>query len=265
MSNLLPVIAGSGFAPIEATGGTVTDITVDGVDYRVHSFTSTGTSTFTVNAIGDDATVEYLIVAGGGGGGNGWVSTSNQGRNGGCGGAGGLLAGTKGVNTGTYSIFVGAGGAPDTSGQNSVALSLTAVGGGKGGPADTQTAGSNGGSGGGGPGYRSGYFFEETWHGGGSGTAGQGNDGADGQEFLGGGGGGAGGPGQGNAVGGAGITSSITGTPTVYAQGGGVGISPTANTGNGGLRGFGLNFAGSFYAYPGGPGASGIVVIRYPL
>ena len=33
---------------ILATGGTVTDITVDGVDYRVHSFTEVGTSSFQV-------------------------------------------------------------------------------------------------------------------------------------------------------------------------------------------------------------------------
>ena len=55
--------------------------TTDG-DYKIHRFTGTGT--FTVSAVGSDATygdaVEYLIVAGGGGGGH---------QFGGGGGAGG--------------------------------------------------------------------------------------------------------------------------------------------------------------------------------
>jgi hypothetical protein len=47
-----------------ATGGTVTDIVVDGVPYRVHTFTTSGDLVVT-----QGGEVEYLIVAGGGGGG----------------------------------------------------------------------------------------------------------------------------------------------------------------------------------------------------
>ena len=64
-----------------ATGGTVTDTVIGGIPYRVHSFTTTGSSTFTVTRTGE---VEYLILAGGGGGG-GVIA--------GGGGAGGLLTG----------------------------------------------------------------------------------------------------------------------------------------------------------------------------
>ena len=46
-----------------ATGGT---ITTDG-DYKVHTFTGTGT--FEITTLGDDAVVDYLVVAGGGPGG----------------------------------------------------------------------------------------------------------------------------------------------------------------------------------------------------
>jgi hypothetical protein len=53
---------------VRATGGTVYDVDVDGTTYRVHVFTTTGSSTFTVTRAG---TVEYLIVAGGGGGAGG--------------------------------------------------------------------------------------------------------------------------------------------------------------------------------------------------
>jgi len=49
---------------LQASGGTETTITDGGVDYKVHTFTSSGT--FTVTVAGE---VEYLVVAGGGGGG----------------------------------------------------------------------------------------------------------------------------------------------------------------------------------------------------
>ena len=57
-----------------ATGGS---ITTDG-NYKVHSFTSSGT--FEVTTLGDDDTVEYLVIAGGAAGGS---------ETGGGGGAGG--------------------------------------------------------------------------------------------------------------------------------------------------------------------------------
>ena len=37
--------AGNAFPSFEATGGTVTDITDGGINYKVHTFTSSGTFT----------------------------------------------------------------------------------------------------------------------------------------------------------------------------------------------------------------------------
>jgi len=48
---------------VVATGGTVYDVDVEGTTYRVHVFTTTGNSSFTVSQNGP---VEYLIVGGGG-------------------------------------------------------------------------------------------------------------------------------------------------------------------------------------------------------
>lgn len=133
--------------------------------------------------------VEYLIVAGGGGGG---------GVIGGGGGAGGLLNDTftASIDTGTYTVVVGAGGAGGTGwntgsqngkvGSNSSALSVTSNGGGGGrhyGGSTTSTT-VNGGSGGGGANGGSG---------GGTGINGQGNNGGGGGSYnVGAGGGGAG-------------------------------------------------------------------------
>ena len=49
-----------------AEGGVATTIVVSGITYRVHTFTTVGTSTLTVLNGGE---FEYLVVAGGGGGG----------------------------------------------------------------------------------------------------------------------------------------------------------------------------------------------------
>src|SRR6476659_7306525 len=51
---------------LKGSGGTVTEITVSGTVYEVHSFTATGSTTFTPPS--GVTTVEYIIVAGGGGG-----------------------------------------------------------------------------------------------------------------------------------------------------------------------------------------------------
>jgi len=76
------------FEKLIATGGTVTDITQDGKEYRVHTFTSDGT--FEVTRGGE---VEYLVVAGGGaGGGDGGPLGDTTARVGGGGGAGGRCA-----------------------------------------------------------------------------------------------------------------------------------------------------------------------------
>jgi hypothetical protein len=266
----------TGVVPPAATGGTITNITQGGVNYRVHSFTTTGTNTFTVTRGGQ---AEFLIVAGGGGGGRG----SNYG---GGGGAGGVLQGFSLLSLGSYNIFVGAGGAGatasltrGTNGQSSSALGFTSIGGGGGGAQGGITQGISGGSGGG-----SGYDSPPSA--GGLGTPGQGNNGASGNTNpnAGGGGGGAGAPGKSQSPtdGGNGFSSIILGSPSFYAGGGGGsnqagGIIPVGGLGGGGT---GMIYNAAGQNTPGTPntggggggggnadtgksGGSGIVIIRY--
>lgn len=272
---------------ISATGGTITDITDNGTNYRVHTFTSSGT--FEVTSGSGD--VEYLIVAGGGGGGSSAGSSAGAGG----GGAGGVITGTTTVNENAYQVIVGSGGAgtpsntdtPGSDGSDSSAFSEVAIGGGGGGPRGGN--GRTGGSGGGG-----GAFNNP----GGSGAAGQGNDGGkggdsttgSGNENAGGGGGGAGLPGQdgtdngSGGNGGDGISVGITGTSVFYGGGGGGGITGGNGRASGGSGGGGEG-GEEFTAPPtegspntggGGGGAggtshdgkkggSGIVIIRYPI
>ena len=77
------------------TGGTIS--TIGG--YRIHSFSTVGTTTFTTSS---NITIDILVVAGGGGGG-GWT---------GCGGGAGGLVYAKNytIPPGTYNVVVGAGG-----------------------------------------------------------------------------------------------------------------------------------------------------------
>lgn len=233
----------------EATGGTVTDVDIGGVAYRVHSFKNVGNTTFSVSKGGE---VEYLIVGGGGGGGS---STGNNNDGCGGGGGGGVLQGFTTVNAQNYTITVGGGGAGVNAaltdggdGGNSSAFGLTAIGGGGG--ATQNRAGRAGGSGGGaGNGGGSGPYA------GGSATSGQGNPGGNvttgANNWVGAGGGGAGSAGitgdQGAANqgdGGHGIVSSITGTNTAYAGGGGGGAAGGRLGGGGGNSGYPPPFGG---------------------
>lgn len=285
----------------EATGGTVVDTDIGGVPYRIHLFTNTGNSTFTVSRGGE---VEYLIVAGGGGGGAGRASASWW--SGGGGGAGGLISSSLiAERTTNYTITVGAGGlgqvagtdhqtSTGVNGSNSSAFGQTAVGGGAGAsyisPSGNLT-GRSGGSGGGGAGG-SGI--------GGTATVGQGNIGGGGVGGgtpgggASGGGGGAGSPGIDgidgqSGAGGQGLANSITGSTVYYAGGGGGGgpnasgfvvapgtggaggggagsstITGTGNSGTANTGGGGGGMGGAnFINNIGGAGGSGIVVIRY--
>lgn len=273
--------------PVVASGGdTVEDVDIDGVTYRIHSFTSVGSSTFTVTRGG---LVDYLIVAGGGSGGS----------FGGGGGAGGFLTGLTTIATRNYTITVGAGGDAVSSGStfgnnggNSSAFGINAIGGGGGGnngSGNENHTGRSGGSGGGSS------TQNATAGRGGKGTPGQGNKGgsATGGDTSGlrksRGGGGAGFPaldGDGSEVGagGDGVNSAITGTLKFYAGGGGghnwdnsdippgglggggnggpadsSGDPGDANTGGGGGGGDTSRASGS------GAGGSGIVIIRYRI
>jgi hypothetical protein len=241
-----------GFKPIVATGGTILPDVIDkGRTWKVHQFSTVGTSSFVVSDAGKESTIEYLVVAGGGGGGGG--------RHGGGGGAGGLLEGSATVTATSYSIVVGGGGAGGVTsgasgttlavnGSNSSAFGVTAIGGGRGGghPGATPESGASGGSGGG-----AGHSGT-----GGAGTPGQGFDGTPIlNRAANGGGGGAGGPsvpgfgaegagtGKG-ADGGPGKMSRILGTPLWFAGGGGGSGSPES-------------FSAEWYGGDGGIGGGG--------
>ncbi len=265
-------------------------ITTSG-NFRIHTFTSSGTFNNTVSNL----SVQYLVIAGGGGGGADY---------GGGGGAGGyrtsVTSQTSGRNsstesaltlsTGNKTVTVGGGGAGGiysntingTSGQNSVFDSITSTGGG-GGSGEGTNNGGNGGSGGG-----------ANYNGsGGSGTSGQGFDGGNGisaPHYTQGGGGGAGSAGanatsSSNGNGGNGLANNITGSSVTRAGGGGGGYTSdqghaagsggSGGGGNGGAgnssngqagttnTGSGGGGAGGSGTTTGGQGGSGIVIVRY--
>jgi hypothetical protein len=272
---------------ISASGGTETT----SGDYKIHTFTSTGT--FTVSSVGNAAgsnTVDYMVVAAGGGGG----ASAAPGGGGGGGGGGGWRA-SSGTASGSYTagpgpltspvsalpvsaqgypITIGAGGsgaagAPScgstiaTNGANSVFSSVTSAGGGKGGiNSSPQQAGGPGGSGGG-----------SSWQTRTGGTGNtppvsppQGNDGGNGSSaptYQGGPGGGAAGAGTdlpwptGNegASGGVGAVSHISGSPVGYAGGGGGGGSTNPQGASGGAAS--PDGSGGAGAGPGTPSLNG--------
>jgi len=294
---LTPQQIGRRKAAFEANGGTETTYTSGGIDYKSHTFLSSGTFTVTQG----EGVVDRMIVAGGGG--------SVQGG----GGAGGMqvLTGQAVAGVGTYAITIGGGGTGGrrqppivpANGTNSSTQSFptgnaTMIGGGRGGyavapfpgNASGVEAGGVGGSGGGGG-------DPVAVNAGGAGTSEQGNAGGAGvQSSEAGSGGGGGGKGAvgGNAPngniggdGGAGLNNVFrTGSNIGYAGGGGGsgdapgnatggdanggeashgggaaranGQSGVANTG-GGCGGV-CNFWGAF-----GNGGSGIVVLRYDI
>jgi hypothetical protein len=227
------VVAGS----VVATGGTVTTYG----SYKVHTFTTVGTATFTITSPAS-VSVNYLVVAGGGAGGVG---------RGGGGGAGGVLTGTTNLSAGSYTITVGAGGANafndaqgGDGGSSSIGSTVVTTGGGGGG-GWTINAGRNGGSGGG--------ASAASTAAAGTGISGQGFAGSVRlTDLIGGGGGGAGAAAT-NQNGAIGITSMITGSTTYYAGGGGAGAW-------GGGATAGVAFGGTYQVangtYGGGNGAN---------
>ena len=258
-------------------------------------------------------TTNYLVVAGGGGGGGTGSGVTAQSCGGG--GAGGLRS-TVG-NTGggaslesaltlasgtNYTVTIGAGGAANGQGSDTVFSHVTSLGGARG-----ELYGQNGdtgGSGGGGGGTDSGGAGS-----GGSGTSGQGNDGGAGNvayaSSSGGGGGGAGVAGggavsNGGGTGGNGVISNIISSSQattasvgevvssdVYYAGGGAGGHDPRGTSkvaiSGGTGGGADSQAGTATGLPGtvntvgggsGPGAvsngqggtggAGVAIIKYP-
>lgn len=276
------------FYPLAMSGGTITDQTISGKKYRLHTFTTVGSNTLTMTShVGTSNTGDILIV--GGGGGSGGAKSTSYGSGGGGGGR--VMEGLD-VPLSSASITVGAGG---LAGSASV---MTFVGGnsryigdtfdweanGGGGGASALANGVSGGSGGGSGSCLSTVRF------GGSAVAGTvlgshapsqyGNAGGNGIANSGtgaAGGGGAQGAG-GNTVGanrggngGNGYLSSITGL-RYGGGGGGAGslFAGAAGSGGGGAPGFnGTNGlgggAGGTRSTVGYVGGSGVVVVRYAL
>jgi len=261
------------------SGGTITTYTSGSNNYRVHTFTSSGTWTNTLSMNAD-----MLLIAGGGSGGV---------DNGSGAGAGGMIEPTGiSVTPQSYSITIGGGGASvigsaiaGNQGGNSSALGYSTTGGGKG-AGWNAAAGSSGGSGAGQSSTSSSAALGPY-----SGTSGQGNSGGNAIEDYSGGGGGKGGAGVNATSGRAGRGGAVgnnafrTGSNISYAGGGtggwgadcGVssnghgevnGVSKqnsnaaesdcAANTGHGG---HGANHNDNRT----GGGGSGICVIRYDL
>ena len=303
---------------ITATGG---NTTAQCGNFRIHTFTSPGT--FCVSAISSvsaENTVGYLVVAGGGGGGGflgggGGAGGFREGRNVPIDNftASPLVANAPTnavtITATAYPITVGGGGAgkpapiappaagQGTQGATSTFSTISSAGGGAGGGGPSPAVGGNGGSGGGSAGY-----LHPT---GGSGNTPpvsppQGNNGGRNSTnpdvpYGAGGGGGAGAvgsnePGSTNVggPGGAGVASSITGSPVTRAGGGGgstygvsspgggsggsggggdavnPGVSPTApGNGTDGTGGGGGGTGEIPATVSAGNGGSGVVIIRY--
>jgi hypothetical protein len=266
---------GAAFAPLVATGGTITE----SGDFKIHTFTGPGT--FEVTEEGTLNEVEYMIVAGGGGYGFGYGSGGGGGgyRAAGCGPAP-LQAPNQPVSVTSYPISIGAGGAgavfpgspsafsPGSQGGTTSAFSLSSAGGGGGAGGPTGGYGQSGGSGGG-----SSAGTPGAARAGGAGNTPpvsppQGTPGATGgnstcgpgtEQEQGGGAVSAGGPTRIQN----GAPNSINGTDTMYSTGGksftaqpNTPSNPVSNRPN---SGFGQS--GS----QGQPGDAGIVIIRYRL
>lgn len=283
-------VAGGTTSSFTSTGTNPRDAV--GATYRVHTFSSTGTSTMTFEKGGF---IDVLLVAGGGSGGRGY----STGFGGGGGGGGVLETYNYGIDAGSYSITVPVGGIVSTSnslsanvqGGNAIFHSLVAFGGGCGGSGVDNNSGQNGGCGGGSNGYYSSYGT----FGPGSGITNQGFSGGNstgGTTGVAGGGGGAGGAAPNttsSAVrgdGGIGRLVAFDSNVAQYYGGGGQGGNYQAFTNGGGLGGggnaTGVNNTnggnGSFYGgggagatssattvYNGGAGFQGLVIIRYRI
>jgi hypothetical protein len=270
------------------------DSVIERDGYRIHTFTSVGSNQVDVLKGGE---AEVLVVGGGGSGGRG------QNFNPGGGGGGGevvYLAGEPLPKGSGGAVVVGAGGIggtgdTSTSGGNSVFLSRTAIGGGRGGIGNSSLrAGADGGSGGGAA------RLQDVLQPGGSSlsTVGLGNPGGSSAGVLnagsgGGGGGGATQPGQSTDAstvnnggnGGEGFALALSGTLQVYGSGGGggrrggtegqggtnagsggnPGSDGLANTGSGGGGGRFIDDDSGGNTQAGGSGGSGIVIARHPL
>jgi hypothetical protein len=226
------------FATVGSTTGSpiITSYTGNGTNgtngtvYDVYRFTGSGSINFATAGLAD-----VLCV---GGGGSGWAGGSTDTG----GGAGGMVYKNNFyLNSGSYTVTVGAGGAINSyPGATSNIDSIYAIGGGYGAVTGSNNRGGFGGSGGGGVNILAGTY-----------VPGQGNAGSDGSSGGYANGGGAGGTATTGVTGpaGPGLANLITGSSVTYAAGAlATAGAGTTNAGNGGGRS--------------AAGGSGIVVIR---
>ena len=279
-------IANIGTATTTITEGSGVDIESSGslalAQYGGGTLIALSASTFTFFPSGgavNPSTVEYLVIGGGGGGGGATPSST-----GGGGGAGGYRNSVSGETTGgggasetpitittgvVYTITVGAGGAANSGASGSVGVAssiagtgistITGDGGGFGGCAAAGGAGGSGGGGGGDNLSRAGGARTASPVQGFAGSAG-GSSGA--TAGAGGGAGAVGGVAGVPSTGGAGLSSSITGSAVTRALGGNGadGSTPTPGDANTGTGGDGR----SATVGAGGAGGKGVVIIRHP-
>jgi len=205
------------------TGGTITTYG----NYRVHSFTSTGNTTFTLSST---VSCDILLVAGGGGGGA---------RHGGGGGGGGVIVHSgASLSAGSYTVTVGAGGvggkiSTGTRGTEPTDWDGRQVAGYQGGDSSIDsTYVAKGG------GYGSGWASGVASSAGGSGAGGVGSSGGGGDHRSGGGT----------------VSQTYPSGATAYgnAGGNGTGDGPHYGAGGGGAGGVGSNGANSANAGAGG-------------
>ena len=250
--------------PPVATGGTETVIAQGGKFYRVHTFLGSGNLEVT-----SGGAAEILLVGAGGPGGGGGDFGA-----GGGGSAGDVIDQVIALTAGTHAITVGEGGicisqSSATRGGNSAAFNMTAIGGGVGG---SRSLAANDGGGGAdfaeplGAEHPSGFkggdgtLGSDAGDRSAGGARGSAGDGADAMDGLGGDGGPA-------------TPSNINGIATDYGRGGGGGSRNTGGAPNGasGVNpgGPGVNpgdgGGGGAQSGLGGPGADGIVIVRYEI
>jgi len=117
------------FSPIVATGGTITTTTINGIQYKIHTFTSTSQTSFTITDPGftntGASTFEVITWGGGGGGGGALVGGPGWGPEGAPGGG---PEGGRGKPPGAEIFGGGPGGGRGTPGGGGMILEGAAEG-----------------------------------------------------------------------------------------------------------------------------------------
>jgi hypothetical protein len=284
--------------PLTASGGSISTTTINGFSYRVHTFTSVASNTFSITGLGNLGNQMEVIMWGAGGGGGGTAST------GAAGGAGAYASSTLTAQVGNYVASVGGGGGGaangcfTNSGRGAGGTGPSGAAGGVGwnpGSTGCSSPGGGGGAGslfllsgtilvaaggGGGGGAREGGSAGSGGRGGGGGQNGElgagGSVGITGNQAgtNGAGGGTAGGDQSGGGGGAGGFRGGSAGTPPGADQvmgcggGGGSSLGQTVINGNrttpgnssDPLRGTSGNAGGAT-----GAGTAGRIIVRYPL